>query len=241
MSYASTSSPFASVKGPSLFSHKTWAQSGPTASTSSASPMAISPAPPPKLGSSSLPGIITPGSPTPQPTSLKRTGFEAFSPSSSPFGTAAKRPKSPTPSQSLFGRRSGSPIRHSSPARAGATANPFSAYATGTSRGFHSPAPRSLGAIGSTTLSEDGADREPSVAPTVTENGDADEEAKDSTLSEKQVSFAERLRSQKEEEDGGAEEDDKKVNLTEQEGECLSRLSGCAMMLTGRLECSANG
>ena len=91
MSYASTSSPFASVKGPSLFSHKTWAQSGPTASTSSASPMAISPAPPPKLGSSSLPGIITPGSPTPQPTSLKRTGFEAFSPSSSPFGTAVKQ------------------------------------------------------------------------------------------------------------------------------------------------------
>ncbi|KAI0091485.1 hypothetical protein BDY19DRAFT_930691 [Irpex rosettiformis] len=211
MSYASTSSPFSSVKGPSLFSSKTWTQSGPTASTSTALPMAISPTP--KLGSSSLPGI-TPSSPTSQTTGLKRTGFEAFASSSSPFATAAKRPKSPPP-QSLFARRNGSPSRHPSPARSSVSA--FSAYATGTARGFHSPAPKTLSAAGSTTLNEDGTDRELSAAPTITENGDADEEAKDAALSEKQVSFAERLRSQKEDDDASAEDDEKKVNLTEQE------------------------
>ncbi|KAI0701512.1 hypothetical protein BC835DRAFT_1323106 [Cytidiella melzeri] len=207
MAYASTSSPFASVKGPSLFSSRPWGHSNSSVGSSSASPMVISPAP--KLGTSSLPNN-TPGSPSPPPTSLKRSGFEAFSTSSSPFGAAAKRSKSPPP-PSIFGRRSGSPARHHSPARAGV--NPFSAYATGTAHGFSAPAPRgSSSGAASAMPTEDEDDREASTAPT--QNGDAEEDSSQTAVFEKEVSFAERLRSQKEEDDV---DEEKKLNLTEQE------------------------
>lgn len=218
MAYASTSSPFSSIKGPNVFSGKQWTRSGPSVASTSASPMVVSPAP--KLGTSSFSNTLGSssfssnvlGSPSPQPSGLKRSGFEAFASTASPFATAAKRSKSPPP-QSLFGHRSGSPARHHSPSRA--SLNPFSAYATGTAHGFSAPA-QSVSGSATPALGENGADTEASAA-TPTQNGDADA-ASEAAEPEKEVSFAERLRSQKEDDD--TEDDHKKLNLTEQEGEC---------------------
>ena len=201
MAYASTSSPFANVKGPSIFSSNKpspWA----IASTSAA-PMAIS-SPTPVLGSSAVPGS------PPRESSLKRTGFEAFASSSSPFASAAKRPKSPTPA--VFGNRSKSPARHRSPARV----NAFSAYATGGAHAFATPVPKRSGS-GSPALGEGSGEAGPSALNPLG-GGATENDSQEEGESEKGVSFGERLRASKDEDE---ESEEKKLNLTEQESKCL--------------------
>lgn len=195
MAYASTSSPFANVKGPSIFSSKPspWG----TASTS-AVPMTIS-SPTPVLGSSAVPGS------PPRELSLKRTGFEAFASSSSPFASAAKRPKSPTPT--VFGNRSKSPVRHHSPARV----NAFSVYATGGAHAFATPVPKRSGS-GSPAPGESSGEAGPSALNPL--SGSREKDAHVEGASEKGVSFGERLRASK---DDDEESEEKKLNLTEQE------------------------
>ena len=211
MAYASTSSPFANVKGPSLFSAakpSPWASSTaspvPNAAASSAAPLG---------GTSSLSSLTTEaaGSP-PRETSLKRTGFEAFASSSSPFASAAKRPKSPTPS--LFGNRSKSPKRHQSPARA---INAFSAYASGGAHAFATAntaaATQKRSGSGSPALGEGSGEAGPSALnPLAGRDAETPEEGEN----EKSVSFGERLRASKDDEDQESEE--KKLNYTEQDG-----------------------
>ncbi|KAI0036189.1 hypothetical protein K488DRAFT_82298 [Vararia minispora EC-137] len=123
LAYASTSSPFANVKGPPLFGGKSRFTSpfasgatspvpSPFASMTSTSFPATNPSPP---ASPKLRGAQTP---------VKRTGFEAFA-SQSPFAIAAARARSP--------ERSKSPVRRGNSA---AASKAFSAYATGGAQGL---------------------------------------------------------------------------------------------------------
>lgn len=211
MAYASANSPFASVKGPSLFSSKPapWAGIASASTSTPAKPASPSPVLGTPLFANSLAATTLASSP-PKEQSLKRTGFEAFASSSSPFASAAKRPKSPPPMQaSLFGHRSKSPARHHSPARV----NAFSAYAS-TAHAFSGSTHRRSGS-GSPALSN----AEPASLPLASENGNNNNESQDDSGSEKGVSFGDRLRASK---DDGEDEDEtaeKKLNLTEQEGE----------------------
>ncbi|THG98472.1 hypothetical protein EW026_g3719 [Hermanssonia centrifuga] len=212
MAYASTSSPFASVKGPSMFSPNkpsTWASS----STSPFASGPSTPAPSSKLSLNNSPFFSSSTSKARAESTLKRTGFEAFASVTSPFGSAAKRPKSPPPATpSAFGHRSKSPARHHSPARAAAGINPFSAYATG---GVHAFAKSSVKrSSGSPALAENGAEAGSSVLASQG-SGEDEESSREESGSEKGVSFGDRLRAEKDEEEEVDEE--KKLKLTEQE------------------------
>jgi len=133
-SYASMESPFASVKGPSLFgSSSTLTKSSTITITNTiATPQPTSNAAPPLTISSSLPSSppkTVPNSPVQRaasPTPAKRTGFEAFASAASPFVSAAARTRSPV-------RRSGSPGPGS-----GARSNPFAIYAASGSQSLFS-------------------------------------------------------------------------------------------------------
>ncbi|KAH9832541.1 uncharacterized protein C8Q71DRAFT_776937 [Rhodofomes roseus] len=202
MAYASTSSPFASVAGPSVFNKSKTppASSSPFASTSTSFASAFATTP-----SSSPTKSSTNSSETPLPQ--KRTGFEAFASTSSPFASVAKRPKSPPPP--AFGglARSRSPSRHPTSTRSGNafSASAFSAYAAGGAQGFSASKPRSERA---SPAPSEGSTRGTSVFDAGTKD-DAEEESGNGA-----VSFSERLRSHKDDED--SEESDR-VKLTEQE------------------------
>jgi len=205
MAYASTSSPFVSVSGQNIFnkskspppSSSPFASS--SASTSFASAFTTTPSSSPnKSATNSL------ETPLPQ----KRTGFEAFASTSSPFASVAKRPKSPPPpfsGNSLA--RSRSPSRHPTSARTGSafSTSAFSAYAAGGAQGFSATNSRSERA---SPAPSEGSTRGTSVLDTGAKD-DADEESGIGT-----VSFSERLRSQKDEDDS---EEGERVKLTEQE------------------------
>jgi Ran-binding protein 3 len=141
LAYAAVTSPFAAVKGPSLFG----TSSTPAATTTTimtATP--ISNAAPilttaPSVLSSPPPKTV-PNSPVQRaasPTPAKRTGFEAFASAASPLVSAAARARSPV-------RRSGSPGPGT-----GARSNPFAVYAAGGAQGlFGSGAPAAKRARG---------------------------------------------------------------------------------------------
>lgn len=90
----------------------------------------------------------------------------------------------------------------------------FSAYASTGAHGFTTSARKRAGSS-SPALGEN--ETEASTSASVVPNGD-EEASKEGSDSEKdkEVSFGERLRSQKDDE--GASDDEKKLNLTEQEG-----------------------
>ncbi|CAL1714112.1 unnamed protein product [Somion occarium] len=242
--YASTSSPFAAVKGRNIFSSSS--SNVPSSSTKSpwSSHAASSPSPfnanrfPSDSVSSSTAAsrFSTPPltAPTPSSPGQKRSGFEAFASSTSPFATAAKRPKSPPPFGSvavsstvsafsstthghlgLGGLRSKSPMRSHSPARTTTTSTAFSAYA---GKGAFGSVFGSASAASSTSvLGGDGS---------ASGSGEEDESRSRSVLGAgagNAVSFGERLRAGKdteEDEEGGGMngfEAVPKVELTEQE------------------------
>ncbi|KAI0940854.1 hypothetical protein AcV7_003119 [Taiwanofungus camphoratus] len=225
MAYASSSSPFANLTGPNVFSGSrspsSWASTSASASTSTSTQTSPSLSTPPFSASPS-----TTASPThtrgtgdgPAQTPQKRTGFEAFAGAASPFASAAKRPKSPPPPPpfSALGRSR-------SPSRRGA-AGGFSVYAAGGAQSFAAPTPKRESSLGdggggsgsaSASASASGS-RAGSVglgifgAGAKEEGGEGEEEG-----GREIVSFGERLRSQKDEEEGGEEE--RRVALTEQE------------------------
>ncbi|KAI0640738.1 hypothetical protein C8Q79DRAFT_1004119 [Trametes meyenii] len=211
MAYVSTSSPFASVNGPSLFGSKPSSSSPWASATQSKSPFASSSSPSPFATSAASDKDASSSN---APLAHKRTGFEAFASVTSPFASAAKRPKSPPPSSSsssMLGR-SRSPSRHGTPAR---PTNAFSAYAAGGAQGFAAtPAKRRSGsstpALGeSSSANVFGGSGE----------GNALDAGKDDEDSEKDsgVSFGARLREAKDKDEEEASDEDKKLNLTEQE------------------------
>ncbi|CAA7265139.1 unnamed protein product [Cyclocybe aegerita] len=202
IAYASTSSPFASVKGQNVFisAHK-----------STATPPPFSPSPAPSLAE--LSSTNNPSS-TPAPT--KRSGFEAFASTSSPFATAAARAKSPIlGSASKLGRAKSPPLR------SGATvnSNPFASY-VGPSQGFALPAQKRARAGSPDSSARSSSERTPS-APAMfgvlgqSSNG-SDSGAEDEQ--EEPTTFGERLRAHKDDEDENrSDEENGKVQLTEQD------------------------
>ncbi|KAJ3717685.1 hypothetical protein C8R42DRAFT_676385 [Lentinula raphanica] len=150
MAYASTSSPFASVKGQNIFSSSN--------ATSSSTLTAVKT----PLPSSPVLGKADP----PSSAGIKRTGFEAFASSSSPFASVASSKSPVLGGSGIFGSTSalGGGIRARSPARRaggspsrstpstttsvfGSTTGPhtkggnsaFNVYATGGVHGFSLP------------------------------------------------------------------------------------------------------
>ncbi|KAI0287349.1 hypothetical protein BC826DRAFT_1045299 [Russula brevipes] len=132
LAYANAGSPFAAVKGPSLFSSSSTPTRSSTITTTTTTTQTTIPNVAPTLTISpslpSSPPKTVPSSPVQRaasPTPAKRTGFEAFaSAAASPFASAAARARSPV-------RRSGSP----GPG-AGARSNPFAIYAAGGAQGL---------------------------------------------------------------------------------------------------------
>ncbi|RPD57223.1 hypothetical protein L227DRAFT_578131 [Lentinus tigrinus ALCF2SS1-6] len=234
MAYASTSSPFASVPGPRLFGGKqpstAWTSAAASSSANvfgdsgSTSPFASSSASPSPFAaavaakeaptSSATASSSSAASPShaahAQAHAHKRTGFEAFASSTSPFASAAKRPKSPPPSNNNILGRSRSPSRHGTPARA---TSAFSAYAAGGAQSFAAPTPkRPTGSVFGESSTSGGGGVFGSQN-SVLDSGKEDEDSeKDSG-----VSFGERLRAQKDKEAEEASDEEKRLNLTEQE------------------------
>lgn len=176
LAFASTTSPFASVKGPNVFG---------TSSTKNTAP----PSPSPSPWSSGVRTPLTPSHDQIRPV---------FGSISSPY----VRPGSPGPA---FGRsNSPSPRKlHTVGGVSKNTTSAFSAYATNGFSGF-SPGPKKAKAV-----EENGKKRDGSPDG----SGKSDEE--EGSDEKEDMSFGERLRSQKD--DQGSGEDEKPV-LTEQEG-----------------------
>ncbi|KAJ3781646.1 hypothetical protein GGU10DRAFT_390466 [Lentinula aff. detonsa] len=258
MAYASTSSPFASIKGQNIFS---------SSSNSSSSTLSAIKTP--------LPSSPVLGKEQPLPSAgTKRTGFEAFASSSSPFASVA-RSKSPVLGGSgIFGstsvlgggtrakspsrRPAGSPSRsaHSftttsvSGSSAGTSAkggrSAFTVYATGGVQGFALPlTKRARGAndfednstMGSGPMLE---------ANDVFSSSRGGNTGKSSSSSSNAPSFSEKLRAAgkgSEEEDGNEEWDEArpKVNLSEQEVSTGEELEETIHQVRGKLFALVDG
>ena len=131
LAYAAVTSPFAAVKGPSLFGNSSPPAATTTASTTTTTTTALISNAAPTLTTApsvlSSPPKTVPNSPVQRaasPTPAKRTGFEAFASAASPLVSAAVRARSPV-------RRSGSPGPGT-----GARSNPFAVYAAGGAQGL---------------------------------------------------------------------------------------------------------
>jgi len=200
MAYASTNSPFSSVKGRNIFG-----STKPANSTSSFG----NPSPPmPATGSNSIfgqsPSVST-------PTLVKRTGFEAFSGSSSPFASVS-RIKSPVlGSTSKLGRAKSPPRRTNS-----ALSSTFASYA-GASQGFALPAQKKARAGSPDGSPRSSLERTPSLG-IFGESSNGSESGADDEQEDFPMSFGARLRAGKDG-DGEIKSDDEKVKLTEQDGQ----------------------
>ncbi|KAF9233472.1 hypothetical protein BU15DRAFT_90326 [Melanogaster broomeanus] len=218
MAYASTASPFASVKGQNLFSS--------SSSTNQIKKPPTSPSPTP----SSLPIDNASLQQTPQSTATKRTGFEAFVGSASPFASASPFPyaRSKSPLGSSSGKssvlgRSKSPPRRT--ALMGMKASAFSSYASGGAQAFSVPHPKRARADspngGSSRGSQErmegsvfsifGSNASGEGSGSGEEEGDGDREDSEQPPS----TFGERLRASKDGEEEHSEEE--KEKLREQE------------------------
>ncbi|KAL4264090.1 RanBD1 domain-containing protein [Pleurotus pulmonarius] len=194
MSYASASSPFAAVKGKSVFS------------TSSKSP------PPPASAASPTPSPFSSFSSTSTLTSpTKRSGFEAFASSASPFASVA-RSKSPGLGSSSKLNRNKSPPRRANPANI----NAFSSYATTGIAAFSAPTPKRARATspnGASSSSRSSLERSAMKESLGVESSGNEDERDD-----RQLTFGEKLRASKDNgEDTKSEEEDAKIVLTEQD------------------------
>ncbi|KAI1789660.1 hypothetical protein LXA43DRAFT_552771 [Ganoderma leucocontextum] len=234
MAYASTTSPFSNVSGPRIFganqpSTSPWTaatatssgspsasafSSGATASFSSFASSSSSP-----FSSTSASGAKdASSSPASTSPAHKRTGFEAFASSTSPFGSAAKRPKSPPPPPSSV-LRSRSPSRHGTPAR---SVNAFSAYAVGGAQGFTAPTPKRSPPLGEVTSSGEAnvvgssSGHAGNVLDAGKDSGSG-EESESGKEEKKGASFKEQLRAGKDREEDDEDEEQKRLNLTEQQ------------------------
>ncbi|KAJ7673122.1 hypothetical protein DFH06DRAFT_1358957 [Mycena polygramma] len=156
MAYASTSSPFASVKGQNIFGQKK-----PTASVPFATSNAVTP------GTSS-PFTAAPNEPASPPSSTKRAVFGS---STSPFAASAKAKQDVLGSTSKLVRAK-SPPRRATPAGI----NAFSSYASGGAQGFALAVPKR---VRSGSPDDSGASSLERVTSVVVGNGSAGSSAED--------------------------------------------------------------
>ncbi|KAJ6488091.1 hypothetical protein DFH09DRAFT_1209933 [Mycena vulgaris] len=196
MAYASTSSPFASVKGQNLFASKKATSPIPFAASTPLSSTASSPF---------TAGLGEPSS----PPSSKRAVFGS---SSSPFAASAKAKQDVLGSTSKLGRAK-SPPRRANPAGTSA----FSAYASGGVHGFSLPAQKRLRSGSPDDSGAGSLERATTTGNAFATNGSADSGAEDER-DDRPVTFGEKLRAGKdEEEEGKSDEEGAKPVLTEQE------------------------
>jgi len=143
------------------------------------------------------------------PTLVKRTGFEAFSGSSSPFASVS-RIKSPVlGSTSKLGRAKSPPRRTNS-----ALSSTFSSYA-GASQSFALPAQKKARAGSPDGSPRSSLERTPSLG-VFGESSNGSESGADDEQEDCPMSFGARLRAGKDG-DGEIKSDDEKVKLTEQD------------------------
>ncbi|KAJ7716134.1 hypothetical protein B0H16DRAFT_1614505 [Mycena metata] len=197
MAYASSSSPFASVKGQNLFASK---KTTPTVPFAASTPLPVTSG----TVSPFAPVLAEPSSP---PPSTKRAVFGS---SSSPFAAATKAKQDVLGSTSKLGRAK-SPPRRATPAGA----NAFSAYASSGVQGFALPTANKRVRSGSPDDSGTSSlERATPAGDALASNGSADSSAED----EHDGSFGAKLRAAKdEEEERKSDEEGAKPVLTEQE------------------------
>ncbi|KAF9466168.1 hypothetical protein BDZ94DRAFT_1213575 [Collybia nuda] len=196
MAYASTSSPFAAVKGRNIFSSNKSSPSPPVSAT-----------PTPAISSLNIPSLGESSS-LPPPTTMKRSGFEAFSSPTSPF-LAATRSKSPVlGSTSRLGRNK-SPPRRGNPANS----NAFSSYA-GPIQSFAIPVQKRARAGSPSSSSRSSLERNSTIS-VFGSNGAATDSG---TEEDQNASFGAKLRAGRDDEDEGKSDDEqRKPILTEQD------------------------
>ena len=197
MAYASTSSPFASVKGQNIFG-----------GGSKTSIFSKSPSPSPATFTSPFSKVTTPALGDSTPTAAKRSGFEAFSGPASPFASTlrAKSPNAPG---------SGNALRSKSPGRRATTSKnsaAFTLYATGGAQGFAVSMPKRT-----RTGSPHGGSLERSGSIPSTSDAKTDEEDEEPGKHDGQLSFGEKLRAGRD----VADDEVAKPEFTSQEGALL--------------------
>ncbi|KAF9059751.1 hypothetical protein BDP27DRAFT_1340774 [Rhodocollybia butyracea] len=252
MAYASTSSPFASVKGQNIFS---------STLKSSSSAIKIPLPSSPVLGAATA----TAESSSSSSAGTKRTGFEAFASSSSPFASVA-RTKSPVLGTGTFGSSSaiGGGVRAKSPTRrpagsshsvfgssagassGGAGSSAFTAYASGGAQGFALPLTKRARGNGDSSESSTLGGSVLNDSDVFT-GGDVRGRGGDSSRASSVASFGEKLRaasSEEKDEDSGEPEWDEakqKVMLSEQEVSTGEELEETIHQVRGKLFALVDG
>ncbi|KAJ7117731.1 hypothetical protein C8R44DRAFT_626294 [Mycena epipterygia] len=197
MAYASTSSPFASVKGQNLFASKKATSSIPFAASPPVNSVPASPFAAAALG---------------EPSSPPSTKRAVFGSSSSPFAAATKAKQDVLGSTSKLGRAK-SPSRRANAAGTSA----FSAYASGGAQGFSLPAQKRVRSGSPDDSGASSLERTTTPGSAFATNGSADSGAEEEQ-DDRPVSFGEKLRAGKDEEEEGKSDDESaKPVLTEQE------------------------
>lgn len=213
MAYASTSSPFATVKGQNIFGASKLATPHSAFSVSPGpSPAPLAPAaelksPFGQASSYTFTSTLTSSTP-------KLSGFETFAGSSSPFATAAHSNMPVIGSTSKLGSRTKSPpIRSTS----SLNSNPFASYAGG-NQGFAVPAPKRARAASPDGSSRSSLER-PYDSSILDKKSPSGSESGDEGQDDEPTTFGERLRaSRDEEEENRSDEENGKMMLTEQDG-----------------------
>ncbi|KAI6023943.1 hypothetical protein BKA83DRAFT_11178 [Pisolithus microcarpus] len=241
MAYASAASPFASVKGQNVFSSMPNNKNHPTPPTSpstsrpSSSNLIQSPSHQTPLASLAQHSYLQQ---TPQSTATKRTGFEAFAGSASPFSPSFghSRPMSPVAASGRSALvRNKSPVRR---ANFGLNSGAFSSYASSGTQAFAVPHPKRARADspsnGSSRSSLERRDSFSLGAPGSNENSTSGEEEEEGEKDENEgvpSSFGEKLRSVKDVDDDHSDEEkekliEKEVLTGEEEEETIHQVRG---------------
>ncbi|KAJ3804906.1 hypothetical protein F5876DRAFT_52693 [Lentinula aff. lateritia] len=236
MAYASTSSPFASIKGQNIFS----SSANSVSSSAIKTPLPSSPV----LGRADvLPSAGT-----------KRTGFEAFASSSSPFASVAKSKSPVLGGSGTFGStnilgggaRAKSPSRRAAGSPSRSSSSAFTVYASGGVQSFALPLTKRARGAGdsgdSSTLGGSALDGHDVFSPSRGEGSSR------SSSSSDVASFGAKLRAagkgSDDEEVNGDEEWDEarpKVNLSEQEVSTGEELEETIHQVRGKLFALADG
>jgi Ran-binding protein 3 len=202
MAYASTSSPFASIKGQNVFKSGK-APSPPPFSGSSSSTVAL-PDPNAISATASQSSIMA-------PTATKRLGFAAYASTPSPFAAAA-RTKSPILGSSSILGRAKSPSRR---AKSAIISNPFASYA-GAAHSFAIPASKRVRAESADGSSRSSLERNSTVSA-FGDSADGSDSGPEDDGDNQTSTFGERLRAAKDYDDEMID-GEPKVQLSEQDG-----------------------
>lgn len=202
MAYASTSSPFASIKGQNIFKSGK-APSPPPFAGSSTSTAAL-PDPNAINATASQSSIM-------EPTATNRLGFAAYASTPSPFAAAA-RTKSPILASSSILGRAKSPSRRT---KSAIMSNPFASYA-GPVHGYAIPASKRVRAESADGSSRSSLERNSIISP-FGDSADGSDSGPEDDGDNQTSSFGERLRAAKDYDDEMLD-GEPKVQLSEQDG-----------------------